>query len=378
MTVDFSSFFRGFPINPLSESHSPDSPDSLIFFASDRKSGAFPDHRDALLKWHGGVAISQQGEKRDKGEKRDRHAPFSPCESALSALPESLLVGVSGGVDSVALLHALVKMGRKPVVLHFDHGWRSESGADAAFVKEQARKLGLKFVGAKMRKTAVAASRGHREADARAARYAFFAKAARRMRIPDLVLAHHADDQVETFLMQLVRGSGAAGRGMDSLSARGGLILHRPWLGVWKKEIVAYARRHKLTWREDATNADTRHRRNLIRRRVLPYLRKQLGAAVVENLLRAAEIARAESEWLDALCAGAANEPELAVKALREAPLAQQRRTVLRWLQGRGVKDISFVDVEAVRGLLGKRIPAKVNLSAGRFARRRAGKIFVE
>jgi hypothetical protein len=55
MTVDFISFFRGFFINPLSESHSPDSPDSLIFFASDRKSGAFPDHRDALLKWHGGV-----------------------------------------------------------------------------------------------------------------------------------------------------------------------------------------------------------------------------------------------------------------------------------------------------------------------------------
>jgi tRNA(Ile)-lysidine synthetase-like protein len=299
------------------------------------------------------------------------------CESALTALPESLLVGVSGGVDSVALLHALVRIGRKPVVLHFDHGWRAESGADAAFVKNQARKLGLKCVVGKMRKTAVAASRGHSEADARAARYAFFAKAARRFRIPHLVLAHHADDQVETFLMQLVRGSGAAGRGMDFLGERGGLILHRPWLGVWKKEIVAYARRHKLTWREDATNADTRHRRNLIRRRVLPYLQNQLGGRVVENLFRAAEIARAESEWLDALCAAAAREPELSVKALCAAPLAQRRRTLLRWLQGRGVKNISFADVEAVRGLLDKVGSAKVNLSAGRFARRRAGKIFV-
>jgi len=302
-------------------------------------------------------------------------SPFTPCESALTAmiaLPESLLVGVSGGVDSVALLHALVRIGRKPVVLHFDHGWRDESGADAAFVKEQARKLGLKYVGGKMR-----VSKKHREADARAARYAFFAKAARRFRLHDLVLAHHADDQVETFLMQLVRGSGAAGRGMDFLSKRGGLVLHRPWLGVWKKEIVAYARRHKLTWREDATNADTRHRRNLIRRRMLPYLQKQFGRPVTENLFRAAEIARAESEWLDTLCA-AAKEQELAVKALRAAPLAQQRRTVLRWLQGRGVANISFADVEAVRGLLEKAGSAKVNLSAGRFARRRAGKIFVE
>src|ERR1019366_5915894 len=112
---------------------------------------------------------------------------------------------------------------------------------------------------------------------ARAARYAFFAKAARRLGIPHLVLGHHADDQVETFLMQLLRGSGAAGRGMDFLTERGGLILQRPWLGVWKKEILGYARRHKLTWRDDATNADTRHRRNRSRRRVLPYLQKQFG-----------------------------------------------------------------------------------------------------
>jgi tRNA(Ile)-lysidine synthase len=301
-------------------------------------------------------------------------SPFIPCEDALASLPESLLVGVSGGVDSVALLHALVRTGRKPVVLHFDHGWRTDSADDARWAQNLAKQLGLKFVGGKMRATAGK----HREADARAARYAFFAQAARRLGLHDLVLGHHADDQVETFLMQLLRGSGAAGRGMDFLTERGGLLLHRPWLGVWKKEIVGYARRHKLTWREDATNADTRHRRNLIRRRVLPYLRKQFGKQVVENLFRAAEIARAESEWLDALCAAAAKDPELAVKALRAAPLAQQRRTLLRWLQDRGVKDISFADVEAVRGLLEKNVPAKVNLSTGRFARRRAGKIFVE
>ncbi len=299
--------------------------------------------------------------------------PLPTCESALTALPESLLVGVSGGVDSVALLHALARVGREPVVLHFDHGWRAESGADAAFVSQQARMLGLKCVIGKMRKSL----RGPREADARAARYAFFAKTAGRLGIRHVVLAHHADDQVETFVMQLLRGSGAAGRGMDFLSERGGLILHRPWLGVWKKEIVAYARRNKLTWREDATNADTRHRRNLIRRRALPYLEKQFGKAVAENLFRAAEIARAESEWLDALCPEAAN-LELPMKELRAAPLARQRRTILRWLQARGVANISFADVEAVRSLLVNVSAAKVNLSEGRFARRRAGQIFVE
>jgi len=111
---------------------------------------------------------------------------------------------------------------------------------------------------------------------------------------------------------------------------------------------------------------------------VLPWLQKQLSPQVGENLLRAAEIYRAESEWLDALCAAMAEQQELPVDVLRASPLAQQRRTILRWLQSHSVKDISFADVEAVRGLLENLTPAKINLSAGKFARRRSGKIFVE
>jgi tRNA(Ile)-lysidine synthase len=292
----------------------------------------------------------------------------------LSGLPEPLLIGVSGGVDSVALLHALVSLGRRPVVVHFDHGWRVESGADAAWVRALAKHHGLRFIGGKMRKSAEPG----RESEARTERYAFFARAARKLGVPDIALAHQADDQVETFLMQLLRGSGAGGHGMEAVSRREGMVLHRPWLGVWKKEILAYARQQRLAWRDDATNADVRHRRNLIRERVLPYLQKQISPQVAENLRRAAEIARAESEWLDALCAEMAGRVELPVQALRGMPVAQQRRTLLRWLQNRGIADISFADVESVRGLLEKVVPAKVNLSGGRFARRRAGKIFLE
>jgi tRNA(Ile)-lysidine synthase len=297
----------------------------------------------------------------------------APAEAALGALPEALLVAVSGGVDSVALLHALVRSGRRPVVLHFDHGWRPESGADAKWVRTLAGRLGLKFVAGKM-----AAGKAPRETVARSARYAFFARAARRLKIPDLVLAHHADDQVETFLLQLLRGTGAAGRGMDSVAQRSGLVLHRPWLGVWKKEIIASARGEKLTWREDATNLDPRHRRNRIRGRLLPYLRKLIAPGVAENLWRAAEIARAESAWLDALCAEDAARPELSTAVLREAPVARQRRTILRWLQARAVIDLGFAEVEAVRGLLEKVAPAKINLPGGKHARRRGGKIFLE
>jgi tRNA(Ile)-lysidine synthetase-like protein len=271
------------------------------------------------------------------------------------------------------LLHALVRTGRRPVVLHFDHGWRRESGVDSKWTGALAKKLGLKFVAAKM-----PAGKKRTEAFARAARYAFFAKMGRRFRISDLVLAHHADDQVETFLLQLLRGTGAAGRGMDPVAARDGLILHRPWLGVWKKEIIAWARKEKLSWREDVTNRDPKFRRNLVRHGLLPYLRKKVTPAVAENLWRAAEIAREESAWLDALCAAEAMQDELSVPKLRGVSQAQQRRTILRWLQARGVAEIGFAEVELVRGLLGRVDPAKVNLPDGEHARRRAGKIFVE
>jgi tRNA(Ile)-lysidine synthetase-like protein len=297
-----------------------------------------------------------------------------PCETALATLPASPLVAVSGGVDSVALLHALAATGRRPIVLHFDHGWRMESAADAQWVRAAARRHGLRFLAAKMRATAKAP----READARAARYAFFARIARKLKTPDLVLAHHADDQVETFLLQLLRGSGADGHGMEPVTRRHGLVLHRPWLGLWKREILAYARQNRLAWREDATNADPRHRRNRLRRRVLPSLRRLFGPRVDENLWRAAELARAEGQWLDALCAEVAAGAELALQPLRASPLAQQRRTILRWLQARGIADLSFADVEAVRGLLDRPLPAKINLAAGKFARRRAGKIFLQ
>jgi len=164
---------------------------------------------------------------------------------------------------------------------------------------------------------------------------------------------------------------------MAAIAERDGLTLHRPWLALWKKDILAYARRQKLIWHDDPTNVETRHRRNLLRQQVLPSLRRKFGPQVESNLWRAAEIARAESEWLDALCANAAHAAELAVAPLRAAPLAQQRRTILRWLQARGITDIAFADVEAIRALLTQREPAKINLPAGQHARRRAGKIFI-
>ena len=297
----------------------------------------------------------------------------NPLLAPLSMLPEQILVGVSGGIDSVALLHALIATGRRPVVLHFDHGWRRESAADAVWVKKLAASGGLKFITARARNK----SGPSREADARSARYAFFAKIASRLKIPDLVLAHHADDQVETFLLQLFRGAGSGALGMAPLISREGLVLHRPWLGVWRAEIKSYARLNRLTWREDPTNRDLTHRRNLLRRRILPYLKKQWSPQLLPLLARAAEIARAENEWLEALTSEKPPCPELSVEELRASPVARQRRLVLRWLQFHHIADIDFRDVEAVRGLALATLPARVNLSRGQFARRNAGRIFL-
>jgi tRNA(Ile)-lysidine synthase len=294
-----------------------------------------------------------------------------PCEVALAPLPREVLAAVSGGVDSAALLEALVRSGRRPIVLHVDHGWRAESAGEAKAVAAAAKKHGLKFITARLRDAEKS------ETAAREARYRFFARAAKKLGVHDLVLAHHADDQVETFLLQLLRGAGAGARGMEDSSSRDGLVLHRPWLTLWKKEIVAYARAHRLSWSEDPTNADTRHRRNLVRKKLLPYLARLAGPETAQHLRRAAEIARAEGEWLDSLCADLAGRPALSVAELRASPLAQQRRTILRWLQARRIADIDFADVEAVRGLLVRREPAKVNLRRGKFARRRAGTIFI-
>lgn len=301
--------------------------------------------------------------------------PDAALLSPLADLPENSLVGVSGGVDSVSLLHALVAAGKRPTVLHFNHRWREAADEEAAFVRGLAKTYGLRCRVGRARATTNAKQS---EARAREARYAFFAREAEKSGERTLALAHQADDQVETFLLQLLRGSGTGRGGMRALVERKGLLLARPWLGIWRADVLAYAKRHGLSWREDATNADVRWKRNWVRGRLLPYLQKNAGEAVPAALWRAAEIGAAENAWLDELCLPFATREQLGVRDLAAMPLAQQRRVLRLWLERRGVVDLSFEDVEATRGLLHQTQPAKINLAKGRHVRRRAGRLFVE
>jgi tRNA(Ile)-lysidine synthase len=296
------------------------------------------------------------------------------------------LVGVSGGRDSVALLHCLIGLGYKNlIVCHLNHQLRGEgSDADAQFVEKLAAKYKIGFetgsadVGALAKKQKMSIETAGREA-----RYAFFAETARRRHCGTIFVAHHADDLVETFLINLFRGAGIAGLAAmretsTRLIDRVDLTIARPFLCIWSKEIEDYIREHRLKFREDATNKNLVPLRNRIRHRVIPYLEKTLGRNIRQNLWRTAMIVSEEEKWLNSGLEDSTH-ADFSVIKLRTLPIALQRRALLKWLRSQNISEIGFDAIERVRSLADHETgTAKVNLPENRHARRRAGKIFIE
>jgi tRNA(Ile)-lysidine synthase len=298
------------------------------------------------------------------------------------------LIGVSGGRDSIVLLNLLIDLGyKKLIVCHLNHQLRgAASRGDARFVEKVARNLeldceiGSTDVGALAKRSKLSV-----ETAARFARLAFFVEVARRRRCPRILLAHHADDLVETALLNLFRGAGPGGMAaMRKISihriGKTKLTILRPLLGVWRSEIDSYVSQNDLKFREDATNAALHSSRNKIRHRILPGIEKQFGRDVRKTIWRAAQIWSEEEAVLDSLISTETiSAADLAVAPLRKMPVALQRRTILRWLRARNVADVSFDTVENVRSLIEPGAKAaKINLPRDQHARRRAGKIFVE
>jgi tRNA(Ile)-lysidine synthase len=297
------------------------------------------------------------------------------------------LVGVSGGRDSAVLLHCLIHAGyRKLVICHLNHQLRGRySRADAHFVQKLAAKYDLDFaIGSANVGTLAKKNKVSIETAARDARYKFFAKIAKQKRCRTIFVAHHADDLVETFLINLFRGAGATGlAAMREVSTRRiedvDLTLVRPLLSVWRDEIDRYVREHRLKFREDASNKNLAPLRNRIRHRVIPHLEKALGRKIRQNIWRTAMITAEEENWIDnQLPVSADHDDHLRVRDFRGLPIALQRRAILKWLRAQNVSEIGFEVIERVRSLLdtATRV-AKVNLAQDRHARRRAGKIFI-
>jgi tRNA(Ile)-lysidine synthase len=323
------------------------------------------------------------------------------------------LIGVSGGRDSVALLHWLGSVGyERLIVCHLNHRLRGRSSdTDAQFVRRLVERYNQELVGqalgvpgARTRKRSARTTTARRiefelgsaniralakkqkisiETAAREARYAFFAETARRRKCRTIFVAHHADDLVETFLINLFRGAGSTGlAGMREISTRRidgvDLTIVRPFLCVWRKEIDDYVGEHRLRFREDATNKNLTPLRNRIRHRIIPYLEKMFGRNIRQNIWRTAMIAADEEKWIESELPDSKH-ADFSVGKLRALPIALQRRALLKWLRTQNVADVGFDAIERVRSLADRdtRI-AKVNLSENRHARRRAGKIFIE
>jgi len=298
------------------------------------------------------------------------------------------LIGVSGGRDSVALLHWLVECGyNKLIVCHLNHRLRGRSSrADAIFVQKLAAKYDVDLaLGAIDVRGLAVRTKQSIETAARDARYKFFAQVAKRRCCRTIFLGHHADDLVETFLINLFRGAGPGGlSAMRAVSIRKidnvKLQIVRPLLGVSREQINGYVRKYRLKFREDASNKNLAPLRNRIRHRIIPEIEKQLGRNVRGTIWRAATIAAEEENFFEALLPDKLSKlTALAVKPLRAMPIAVQRRMLHEWLRARDVPDLSFDLVERVRALLdlASRV-AKTNLPQDRHVRRRAGQIFIE
>jgi tRNA(Ile)-lysidine synthase len=220
-----------------------------------------------------------------------------------------VVVAVSGGADSVALLRGLHRLldsqntTGELVVAHVDHGLRPEAAGDQEWLRGQCSKLGLLFETGRRDVAALAVEQGDGiEAAARNARLAFLREMAERRGARFVATAHTADDQVETVLFRILRGTGLAGlAGIRRTRPLGpSVTLIRPMLSIDRETARDYLAALGQEWRQDPTNAEPRFARNRIRNELLPQLRRDFGSSVDDAVRRLADQAAAARSWIDA------------------------------------------------------------------------------
>ena len=300
------------------------------------------------------------------------------------------LVAVSGGRDSMALLCFLHEAGFKNLlVCHINHGLRGESSdADERLVREEAGRLGYEAV---IRQVDIAgfvrAAKLSIEAAARILRYRAFAEISREKDCRRIFLAHHADDRIETVLINLFRGTGARGlAGIEAETTRVidgvELELIRPFLVVSRETIDDYISAKGVRFRDDESNTSDFALRNRIRNRLLPMLNEIFERDVRSAVLRAADLSALEDEWAVAAMGELPRKGEgggLDVTIMRGLPAARRNRLLLFWLRESGVPDCGLSEVErAVAVLFSTASPSRASLPGGFHVRRREGILFIE
>lgn len=277
-------------------------------------------------------------------------------------LEKPVLVAISGGADSLSIADFMFEAGYQVVAAHFDHKLRQDSGADAEFVRNYAGSKGLRFIfGEGDVKEIVKREQESVEAAARNARYQFLFKSAEQIGAQAVVVGHTANDQVETVLMHLLRGSGLSGLGGMSYhwlpnAWHTGIPLVRPLLGTWREEILAYCREKGLNPVEDLTNQDRSFFRNRLRLELVPYL-ETFNPAASKLIWQTADVLRGDGEIISKLvdsawsqCLLEAGDDYVAINPIRAREYSQgmQRHLVRRAIaQLRpDLRDISFEAVE--------------------------------
>jgi tRNA(Ile)-lysidine synthase len=269
-------------------------------------------------------------------------------------------VAVSGGADSVCLLHVLLEVGPRwdlrPVVLHLNHRLRGEeSDRDEKFVREMAARAGLPILVESWDRCD--ASPSNLEEAAREARLAFFEKAMASGAVERVAVGHTRSDQAETVLFRFLRGAGTAGLAGIRPATSTGIV--RPLIGIDRDEIEEFLRKRGVAWREDVTNLSPDFARNRIRHNLLPQLAREWNPAIREALASTADWALAEEAYweaeIDRLAASALRESAGAVvlrtDALLALPLAVARRLARRAME-RVKGDLRGIDFRHVEALL--------------------------
>lgn len=294
---------------------------------------------------------------------------------------DRVLVAVSGGPDSVALLHALWSIqdqtGIKLHVAHLNHSFRAEeSDRDAEYVRELSSRLGVSCTVEKIDVPTVQRSlRVSPEEAARLVRYEFLERAADSVGADRIAIGHTSDDQVETVLLNLLRGTGVDGlAGMPPV--RGQIV--RPFIETSRAEVERYVAEQDLRPMVDSTNLQPRYTRNKIRLDLLPKLRDEYNPDIDSAILRVSELARADTAYLyvearDALQSSTVERAEdsltLDSASLLEYPLAVRRRVVreaVREARG-GLTDLGFLHTEEILRMLRTGVPFEYELPGGTF-----------
>ena len=219
---------------------------------------------------------------------------------------DKILIGLSGGMDSVALLHSLLALKKDYVldivIAHLDHKFRGkESKEDRIFCEDLAKKLNLEIVSEEIDVPKAAKEKGiSPEEAARFERYDFFKRQCKIKNIKHIVVAHNKDDQAETVLMRIIRGSGMAGLGaMNPVKDMKGFIILRPLIEISRSEIEDFIKENKLKFRHDSSNDQVIFTRNRVRRELMPYLEKNFNPNIKETLANMADNLRGENEFLE-------------------------------------------------------------------------------